>query len=119
FISSHSKNLKNAEKFAEWVTTADGYQAELAPGYPAFAKAGDAWIKNQEATGYYGTSLEPITTAGSQIWSGWGAGSFSQEAIWAKTITPAIASGQSLVSLLPTWETAIKNQAQVNGYTVK
>jgi multiple sugar transport system substrate-binding protein len=119
FVSSHSKNLKNAEKFAQWVTTANAYQADLAPGYPAYAAAGDAWIKKQEGTGYYGTSLAPITTAGAQIWSGWGAGSFSQEAIWAKTITPAIASGQSLVSLLPTWETAIKNQAQVNGYTVK
>lgn len=119
FVSSHSKNLKNAEKFAAWVTTNDAYQADLAPGYPAFAAAGDAWIKKQEGTGYYATSLAPITTAGSLIWSGWGAGSFSQEAIWAKTVTPAIASGQSLVSLLPTWGTAIKNQAQVNGYTVK
>jgi multiple sugar transport system substrate-binding protein len=119
FVSSHSKNLKNAEKFVQWVTTENAYQADLAPGYPAFAAAGDAWIKKQESGGYYATSLDAITKAGTEIWSGWGSGEFSQEAVWAKTVTPAITAGQSLVSLLPTWETAIKNQAQVNGYTVK
>jgi ABC-type glycerol-3-phosphate transport system substrate-binding protein len=119
FISSHSKNLKNAEKFAQWVSTANGYQVDLAPGYPAYAAAGQAWVDKQEKSGYYATSLQPIVTAGSQIWTGWGSGEFSQEAIWAKTMTPAIASGKTVTSMLSTWETAIKNQAQVNGYTVK
>lgn len=119
FISSHSKNLKAAEKFLEFVTTADDYQVNLAPGYPAYAPAADKWIKKQESSGYYATDLQALIKAGSQIWSGWGSGVFSQEAIWAKTITPAIAGGKNLVDLLPEWETAIKNQAQVNGYTVK
>jgi multiple sugar transport system substrate-binding protein len=34
-------------------------------------------------------------------------------------MTPAIADGKSLVTLLPEWQTAIRNQAQVNGYTVR
>ncbi|HTI22640.1 MAG TPA: extracellular solute-binding protein [Kutzneria sp.] len=118
FISSHSKNLKAAEKFAEFVTTADDYQVNLAPGYPAYAPAADKWIKKQESSGYYATDLQPLLTAGKQIWTGWGSGIFSQEAIWAKTVTPAIAGGKSLVDLLPEWQTAIKNQAQVDGYTV-
>ncbi|MEV7971181.1 extracellular solute-binding protein [Sphaerisporangium sp. NPDC088356] len=119
FVSSHSKNLKAAEKFVEFVTTADDYQVNLAPGYPAYAPAADKWIKKQESSGYYAGDLRSLVKAGSEIWSGWGSGIFSQEAIWAKTVTPAIASGKSLVALLPEWETAIKNQAQVNGYTVK
>ena len=119
FISSHSKNLTAAEKFVEFVTTADDYQVNLAPGYPAYAPAADKWIKKQESSGYYATDLQPVITAGTQIWSGWGSGIFSQEAIWAKTVTPAIASGKSLVGLLPQWQTAIKNQAEVDGYTVK
>ncbi|GAA3454926.1 ABC transporter substrate-binding protein [Dactylosporangium matsuzakiense] len=118
FISSHSKNLKAAAKFAEFVTTADDYQVNLAPGYPAYAPAADKWIKKQESSGYYATDLQPLIKAGTQIWSGWGSGIFSQEAIWAKTVTPAIAGGKSLVGLLPEWQTAIKNQAQVDGYTV-
>ncbi|WP_433200585.1 ABC transporter substrate-binding protein [Dactylosporangium sp. CS-047395] len=118
FISSHSKNLKAAAKFAEFVTTADDYQVNIAPGYPAYAPAGDKWIKKQESSGYYATDLQPVIKAGTQIWSGWGSGIFSQEAIWAKTVTPAIAGGKSLVGVLPEWQTAIKNQAQVDGYTV-
>jgi ABC-type glycerol-3-phosphate transport system substrate-binding protein len=119
FISSHSKNLKAAEKFAEFVTTADDYQVNLAPGYPAYAAAAAKWVKKQESSGYYATDLQPVVKAGTEIWNGWGSGIFSQEAIWAKTMTPAVASGKSLVEMLPQWETAIKNQAQVDGYTVK
>ncbi|KAB8173355.1 extracellular solute-binding protein [Microbispora catharanthi] len=119
FVSSHSKNLKAAEKFVEFVTTADDYQVNVAPGYPAYASAAEKWVKKQESSGYYATDLQALIKAGSQIWTGWGSGVFSQEAIWAKTITPAIAGGKNLVDLLPEWGTAIKNQAQVNGYTVK
>jgi ABC-type glycerol-3-phosphate transport system substrate-binding protein len=119
FISSHSKNLAAAAKFAKFVTTADDYQVNVAPGYPAFAAAGDKWVKKQESSGYYATDLQPVVKAGTEIWDGWGSGIFSQEAIWAKTMTPAIAAGKSLVDQLPAWQTAIKNQAQVDGYTVK
>ncbi|GAA3928823.1 ABC transporter substrate-binding protein [Actinoplanes auranticolor] len=119
FVSSHSKNLKAAEKFAEFVTTADDYQVAVAPGYPAYGPAAEKWVKKQESSGYYATDLRAIVTAGTSIWPGWGSGIFSQEAVWAKTMTPAIADGKSLVTLLPEWQTAIKNQAQVNGYTVK
>jgi len=119
FISSHSANLKAAEKFLEFVNTADDYQVDVAPGYPAYAPAADKWIKKQESSGYYATDLSAVIKAGTEIWSGWGSGIFSQEAIWAKTVTPALASGKSLVDVLPEWGTAIKNQAQVDGYTVK
>ncbi|MEU8660422.1 ABC transporter substrate-binding protein [Actinoplanes philippinensis] len=119
FISSHSKNLKAAETFARFATTAEEYQVQVAPGYPAYAPAAEKWIAKQESSGYYATDLKPVVTAGTLIWSGWGSGIFSQEAIWAKTITPALADGKSLVTLLPEWQTAIKNQAQVDGYTVQ
>ncbi|MFI5843058.1 ABC transporter substrate-binding protein [Catenuloplanes sp. NPDC051500] len=119
FVSSHSKNLKAAESFIRFATTADAYQVEVAPGYPAFAPAAEKWVKKQESSGYYATDLGAVVTVGTLIWPGWGSGIFSQEAIWAKTITPGIAGGKSLVDLLPEWQKAIQNQAQVDGYTVK
>ena len=91
----------------------------LAPGYPAYAAAGSKWISKQEASKYYATSLNAIIQAGGQIWSGWGSPAFSQEAIWAKTMTPVINSGQSVADNLQKWQGAIKNQAQVTGYSVK
>ncbi|MFJ8941142.1 ABC transporter substrate-binding protein [Streptomyces sp. NPDC102365] len=119
FISSHSKNLKAAQKFVRFVTTADAYQVDVAPGYPAYAPAAKKWIAKQEASKYYATSLQPVVAAASQVWGGWGYPTFSQEAIWAKTITPGITGGKSIADLLPTWQTAIGNQAKVNGYVVK
>jgi multiple sugar transport system substrate-binding protein len=118
FISSHSKNLANSAKFAEFVTTDDAYQVNLAPGYPAFSAAADKWVAKQESSGYYATDLSGLTAAGGQVWDGWGFPSFSQEAIWAKTITPLVSSGKSIEENLGTWGTAIKNQAKVNGYQV-
>jgi multiple sugar transport system substrate-binding protein len=118
FVSSHSKNLKAAEKFVEFVTTADDYQVNVAPGYPAYAPAAKKWVQKQESSKYYATPLNPITTAASQVWDGWGFGIFSQEAVWAKTMTPAITGGKTIEELLPTWQQAIENQAKVDGYKV-
>lgn len=119
FISSHSQNIATAEKFAQFVTTADNYQVDLAPGLPAYSAAATKWVAKQVASGYFVDDLSQVTKSASQIWSGWGSPTFSQEAIWAKTITPGVSGGQTIVSLLPAWGTAIKNQAQVDGYTVK
>ncbi|RZU16243.1 carbohydrate ABC transporter substrate-binding protein (CUT1 family) [Kribbella rubisoli] len=118
FVSSHSKNLAAAEKFVQFVTTADDYQVKVAPGYPAYAPAAEKWVAKQESSKYFATSLEPIVTAASQVWDGWGYGIFSQEAIWAKTMTTAVTGGKSIVELLPTWQQAIENQAKVDGYSV-
>ncbi|MGO4595139.1 ABC transporter substrate-binding protein [Leifsonia sp. 2TAF2] len=118
FISSHSKNLKAAEKFAQFVTTSDDYQVNVAPGYPAYAPAAKKWVEKQEASKYFATSLAPVATAASQVWDGWGYGIFSQEAVWAKTMTPAISGGKTIKELLPTWQQAIENQAKVDGYKV-
>jgi len=118
FISSHSKNLAAAAKFAEFATTSDDYQVALAPGYPAYAPAAEKWVAKQESSKYYATPLKAVTDAATQIWPGWGSGVFSQEAIWAKTVTPAVAGGKDIADLLGEWQTAITNQARVNGYTV-
>jgi multiple sugar transport system substrate-binding protein len=119
FISSHSKNSKLAVKYAEFVTTADAYQVELAPGFPAYAPAAQKWVAKQEGSGYYATDLSALVDAGAMIWSGWGSPAFSQEAIWAKTVTPVITSGGSVAATLPKWQEAITNEAKVNGYTVQ
>jgi multiple sugar transport system substrate-binding protein len=118
FISSHSENLAAAQKFVQFVTTADDYQVNVAPGYPAYAPAAEKWVAKQESSKYFATSLKPVATAASQVWDGWGYGIFSQEAIWAKTMTTAVTGGKTIVELLPTWQQAIENQAKVNGYSV-
>ena len=118
FISSHSKNLAAAAKFTEFVTTADNYQVDVAPGFPAYTAAATKWISKQEASGYFATDLSALTAAAGSVWDGWGYPAFSQEAIWAKTMTPLLTSGKPISDHLADWGTAIKNQAQVAGYKV-
>lgn len=119
YISRHSANLEAAKTFLEFVTSDDAYQVDMAPGLPAYKAAGDKWLKNQEAKGFFVAGFaDSLSTAAGQVWDGWGYPKFSQEAVWAKTITPELAAGKKLVDLLPEWEKAIKNEAQVNGYKV-
>ena len=119
WISSHSKNVAAAAAFATWVTTQDGYQVDVAPGYPAYSPAAAKWIAKQQASGYWANDIsKPIIAAAGEVWSGWGSAQFSQESIWSKTILAGQASGKTVESLLPAWQTAIEQQAQIFGYTV-
>lgn len=119
-LSAHSHHLKAATDFLTWVTTSDDYQGKLAPGYPAHRQAAKTWLANQASSGYYaGDIAGPLQAAAGQVWSGWGYGQFSQEAIWAATVTPGLTAGKTIVSLLPAWQSAIENYARSTGYEVK
>ena len=118
-LSSHSQHLTAAADFLTWVTTANGYQADLAPGLPAYAPAATAWLANQAQSGYFANDIAPVLQqAAGQVWQSWGYGKFSQEAIWAATVTPGVTAGKSIVSMLPAWQTAITNYATAAGYQV-
>jgi ABC-type glycerol-3-phosphate transport system substrate-binding protein len=118
-LSAHSTHLSEAVDFLTWVTTADGYQVDLAPGYPAYAPAAAKWLANQAKSGYYASDISSVLQqAAGQVWSGWGYGQFSQEAVWAATVTPGITAGKSIVSMLPAWQSAIAQHAQADGYSV-
>jgi ABC-type glycerol-3-phosphate transport system substrate-binding protein len=118
-VSAHSKNLKAATDFLTWVTTSDDYQGKVAPGYPAYAAAAKTWLAAQQSSGYYADDITaPLTAAANQVWPGWGYGQFSQEAVWAATVTPGVNAGKSIVSLLPAWQDSIVNHAKADGYQV-
>ncbi|WP_371664529.1 ABC transporter substrate-binding protein [Streptomyces sp. NBC_00280] len=117
-LSQHSTHVKAATDFLKWVTTDNAYQGEKAPGYPAYAPAAEAWLKGQDASGYFASDLSPLKDASSQVWPKWGSGQFSQEAIWAATVKPGITQGKSIASMLPAWQDSITKYAKSNGYKV-
>jgi len=118
-LSAHSAHLAAAASFLEWVTTSDAYQADLAPGLPAYAPAAAAWLTGQQKSGYFANNIVPVVQqAADQVWQGWGYAKFSQEAIWAATVTPGITSGKAIVSMLSAWQAAIANYATADGYQV-
>ncbi|WP_329126276.1 ABC transporter substrate-binding protein [Streptomyces sp. NBC_01465] len=117
-LSQHSTHIKAATDFLKWVTTDNAYQGGKAPGYPAYAPAAEVWLKGQDTSGYFASDLSALKTASSQVWSEWGSGQFSQEAIWAATVKPGITQGKSIESLLPAWQDSIVKYAKSNGYKV-
>jgi ABC-type glycerol-3-phosphate transport system substrate-binding protein len=118
-VSKHSKNLAAAVALAEYMSTSDAYQV-TAPTYPAYQPAAQAWLAAQAKQGYFASNVSGVfAQAASEIWAGWGSGRYSQENIWAASMVPPITSGQSISSLLGTWQTAIENQARSFGYQVK
>jgi ABC-type glycerol-3-phosphate transport system substrate-binding protein len=118
-LSAHSTHLAAAVNFLTWVATNNAWQDSLSPGYPAYAPAATAWLANQAKSGYYANDIAPVLQqAAGQVWSGWGYGQFSQEAIWAAAVTPGITSGKPIVSMLAAWQTAITQHAQADGYSV-
>ncbi|MGY6026468.1 ABC transporter substrate-binding protein [Streptomyces spinosirectus] len=118
-LSAHSTNLKAATAFMTWATTSDDYQAKVAPGYPAYAPVAKNWLAKQAASNYFaGDIATPLKDAAQQVWPGWGYGQFSQEAVWAATVTPGLTAGKSIVSLLPAWKKSIVDYARADGYQV-
>ena len=115
-VSKHSKNLAAASALVQYMSTSNTYQL-TAPTYPAYQPAAKAWLAAQAQQHYFATDVTPaFTQAAGEIWSGWGAGRYSQENIWAASMVPQITSGHTITSLLGTWQTAIENQARSFGY---
>ncbi|MFD8864384.1 ABC transporter substrate-binding protein [Streptomyces sp. NPDC059590] len=117
-LSQHSAHIKAATDFLKWVTTDNAYQGEKAPGFPAYAPAAETWLKEQDASGYFADDLSALKDAASQVWPGWGSGQFSQEAIWAATVKPALTQGKTVESMLPAWQDSVVKYAKANGYKV-
>ena len=120
YASSHTKNLEAVKTFLQFVTSADEYQVDLAPGYPAYASAAQMWIAKQASGGYFVGDFEKnVTDAAGEIWSGWGYPSFSPETAYAKVVVPGLAAGKTLASLTSDWKTEMVNEAKVQGYTIQ
>jgi hypothetical protein len=45
--------------------------------------------------------MAPIEQAANEVWTGWGSGGFSQEAVWAKVVLAGMSQGKTIESLLP------------------
>jgi multiple sugar transport system substrate-binding protein len=119
YASSHSSNYAAVKKFLKFVISSDD-AAKLASGLPAYQSTADAWLTTQASSGYFtGDFKAAISTAAASVWGGWGFPSFSPETAYAKVVVPGLAAGKSIADLSSAWQTEMKNEAQVQGYTVK
>lgn len=117
YASSHTANPAAVKTFLQFVITDD--KTAGTGGLPAYKAAADKWLADQAKSGFYaGDFPTAVSTAAASVWNGWGYPSFSPETAWAKVITPGLAAGKKLADLQSDWQTEMKNEAQVQGYTV-
>jgi multiple sugar transport system substrate-binding protein len=119
YASSHSTNYAAVDEFLQFVISSDD-AAKLASGLPAYQATADAWLTAQESSGFFAGDFKgALSTAAASVWDGWGFPNFSPETAYAKVIVPGLAAGKSIADLSDDWQTEMKNEAQVSGYTVK
>ncbi len=117
YASSHTQNPEAVKTFLQFIVSDD--KTAGTGGLPAYKAASDKWLAAQAASGFYaGDFAAAVSAAAGSVWSGWGFPNFSPETAWAKVITPGLAAGKSVADLQADWETEMKNEAQVVGYTV-
>jgi len=117
YASSHTTQPEAVKTFLKFIVS-DSKTAGTG-GLPAYKAAADAWLAAQAKSGFYaGDFPTAISTAAASVWNGWGYPNFSPETAWAKVITPGLSAGKKMSDLSADWQTEMKNEAQVVGYTV-
>lgn len=117
YASSHSKNLAAVKTFLQWIVSDESVAGT--GGLPAYESAAEAWLAGQAESGFFGGDfVGAMSEAASTVWSGWGFPNFSPETAYANIIVPGLAEGRSIADMVGEWETELKNEAQVVGYTV-
>jgi multiple sugar transport system substrate-binding protein len=117
YASSHTTNPDGVKTFLQFIVSDP--QTAGTGGLPAYKAASDAWLAGQAKSGFYaGDFAAAVSTAAASVWNGWGFPNLSPETPWAKVITPGLAAGKTIADLANDWQTEMKNEAQVAGYTV-
>ena len=117
YASSHTENPEAVKTFLQIIVSDE--KTAGTGGLPAYKAAADKWLDGQAKSGFYaGDFKAAVSAAASSVWSGWGFPNLSPETAWAKVITPGLAAGKTMADLSADWQTEMKNEAQVAGYTV-
>jgi ABC-type glycerol-3-phosphate transport system substrate-binding protein len=117
-ISRHTENMPAAIDFVSWATTAQEAKA-IAPGYPSYAPAAEAWLANLGQDPYFAASPAPaLQAAPDLIWQGWNLVTYPDQPVWSNTVVTQLVAGKSLSSLLPALGDELAKAAQAAGYEV-
>jgi multiple sugar transport system substrate-binding protein len=123
-MSSHitGEQKKNALTFMEFVATDPAWQVELTTGLPGYGPVQDAWIEKQSAANYFAenaATFEAFKEAASYVPGDHAYMLYNTGGIWAETVTPALASGDTFDAGWSAFGDELVNQAKTFGYTVQ
>jgi ABC-type glycerol-3-phosphate transport system substrate-binding protein len=117
-VSKHTENKAAAVDFVKFVTTANQAKS-IAPGYPSYGPAANAWLKKLDADPYYAAPEGPaMKAAANLVWQGWNMVTYPDQPVWSNSVVTQLVAGKSLSSLLPALGKGLAQNAQAAGYKV-
>jgi multiple sugar transport system substrate-binding protein len=118
-VSKHAANPALAIELATWLATANEYQVDLAPTYPAFKPAAAEWVTRIVENPLYANDPGPVyvEAAGFQD-PEFGIVTYDTASIFATTVIGALNEGRTVESSLQAFQDALVQAAGVEGYEV-
>jgi len=122
-ISKHAKNSALAANFVIYeITKFDPLPTTLPtarPGYPGYAPLAKTWLTSLAKDTYFASDPTPaLKTAANEIWHGWDLVTYPDQPVWSNSVVTGLVNGQTLTSLLPTFQQGLSQAAQAAGYKV-
>jgi multiple sugar transport system substrate-binding protein len=118
-VSKHAANPELAIELATWLATANEYQVDLAPTYPAYKPPAAEWVKRIAQNPLYANDPGPVyvEAAGFQD-PEFGIVTYDTATIFATTVIGALNEGRTVESSLQAFQDALVQAAGVEGYEV-
>lgn len=118
-VSKHAANPKLALELVEWLATADGYQVDLAPTYPAYKPPAEKWVARIANVPLYANDPGPVYIESAAFEDPlFGIVTYDTATIFQTTVIAALNEGRTVESSLPAFQNALEQAAQVAGYEV-
>jgi multiple sugar transport system substrate-binding protein len=123
-MSSHISGQRQADTalFLQYMATGTAWQVDLSTGLPAYAPDQNAWIaKNIVQSGYFADPMQigpAMKYAGTIVRPNHGYLLYDEGALWTQVITPVVAEGKLISTAWSAYQSALVDNAKVNGYSV-
>jgi ABC-type glycerol-3-phosphate transport system substrate-binding protein len=118
-VSKHTQNPELAVELVTWLATADEYQVDLAPTYPAYKPPAQLWVERIDANPLYANEPGPVYIESAAFQDPlFGIVTYDTATIFATTVIAALNEGKTVESSLQAFQDALVQAAEVVGYEV-
>jgi multiple sugar transport system substrate-binding protein len=118
-VSRHTQNPKLAVDLVTWLSTANEYQVDLAPTYPAYKPPATEWVTRIAGNPLYANDPGPVYIEAAAYEDPlFGIVTYDTATIFATAVIGALNEGKSVESSLPAFQEALVQAAETAGYEV-
>lgn len=118
-VSRHTQNPALAIDLVTWLATANEYQVDLAPTYPAYKPPAEEWVKRIAGNPLYADDPGPVYIESAAYQDPlFGIVTYDTATIFSTIVIGALNEGRSVESSLQAFQDALVQAAGVAGYEV-